>query len=212
MRKILDVTQGVVVERVGSELLVVVPGSLDTLKFSGEAAQTLRDIQARNPVDVRSPTVADLIDLGVVKGQRQMSRRGFIRVGAIGAGAGIAVLSMPGAAAASSPVYLEFIFYQTEFGSSPTFAGSSDHVRQLTWPYVGGNNIPPNPEPTTGTEATLRVGTHVSTWTYFESGGGQAFWQYLSGPRITRAGLNGSTLTYTFNGVTYIATYDDEST
>lgn len=81
--------------------MVMMPGNTDILRISGPAADTLRTIVAGQPVDPSAPTVLELANQGIIS-TSGMSRRGLIRAGAIGAGAGIAVLAMPSVAAAAS--------------------------------------------------------------------------------------------------------------
>ena len=98
--KKVSLVPGVVVEEVGNGLLVMVPGSQDVLSLSGRAAEVVRSVQSGVSV-AEDSAVAELAGLGVVE-VSGVSRRGLIKAGAIGAGAGIAVLAMPGVAAASS--------------------------------------------------------------------------------------------------------------
>jgi hypothetical protein len=97
----VTISSGVISERVGDELLVIVPGRTGTVRLTGYAADLFLDIRAGTKVDTADLVVADLVDLGITQASG-MSRRGLIKAGAIGAGAGIAVLAMPGVAAASS--------------------------------------------------------------------------------------------------------------
>jgi hypothetical protein len=97
-----ELVEGVVLEQVGDDLLVVVPGSLETVRLTGDVANTLRAIHSGVAVDCVGSDINDLIKLGVVADRSTVSRRGLIRAGAVGVGAGIAVLAMPSAAAASS--------------------------------------------------------------------------------------------------------------
>lgn len=99
--KSAQLAKGVVLEQVGSDLWVVVPGRLDVLRLTGEAALMLSKIQSGVGVDLTSPVARELISLGIVE-IPGISRRGLIKAGAIGAGAGIAVMALPGIAAASS--------------------------------------------------------------------------------------------------------------
>lgn len=92
--------QGVVVEDVGNDLIVMVPGSTEVLSVSGVAATVVRKIQSGETVPVTAVT-DELAKAGVLESST-LSRRGLIKAGAIGAGAGIAVLAMPTVAAASS--------------------------------------------------------------------------------------------------------------
>jgi hypothetical protein len=98
----LSLAPGVVTECVGDDVVVMVSGSAEALKLSGEAASAVRAIQA-GEAPVSSPaTLSGLVGCGVLASQPGVSRRGLVKAGAIGAGAGIAVLSMPGVVAASS--------------------------------------------------------------------------------------------------------------
>lgn len=102
MKTTITLAPGAVIEPVGDDVMVMMPGNTDILRISGPAADTLRTIVAGQPVDPATPTVRELANQGIIQ-TSGMSRRGLIRAGAIGAGAGIAVLAMPTAAMASSP-------------------------------------------------------------------------------------------------------------
>lgn len=91
---------GVVIERVGDGLMVIVPGKSDVVSLSGRAAEVLADVEAGRKVDSTDSALRDLVDLGIVSAPG-LSRRGLF-VGAIGAGAGIAVLALPSPAMAAS--------------------------------------------------------------------------------------------------------------
>jgi len=97
----LSVMPGVIVERVGDDLLVIVPGNSEVVALSGLPAQVLLDVKVGQRVDSTDPALRDLIDLGIVSAPG-FSRRGLLKAGAIGAAAGVAVLAMPGVAAAAS--------------------------------------------------------------------------------------------------------------
>jgi len=90
---------GVVVERVGEQLLFVVPGHTEVVSLSGATADFLSDIQAGKSVDPHNPVVSDLRELGILS-VPGLSRRGLIKAGANGDGAGFTVLAMPSAAMA----------------------------------------------------------------------------------------------------------------
>lgn len=102
----LRVVPGVVVEELGGDLMVMVPGSPEVLTLSGESARVLRQVQAGEAV-ASHDAVSELIDRGVLQATK-LSRRGLIKAGAVGAGAGIAVMAMPGVAAASSVTFTIF--------------------------------------------------------------------------------------------------------
>jgi hypothetical protein len=95
------VTPGVIVESVGDDLMVVVPGNSDVVSLTGRPAEVLLDVQAGRDVDPSDPALETLSDFGIVTSPG-MSRRGLITAGALGAGAGVVMLSMPAAAAAGS--------------------------------------------------------------------------------------------------------------
>jgi hypothetical protein len=101
----ITVPTGVVAQRVGKDLMVLVPGRAEVVTLTGEAAEVFLDIQAGRAVHARDDIVSGLDAQGVIE-IPGVSRRGLIKAGAIGAGAGIAVLSMPNvaAAASSSPI------------------------------------------------------------------------------------------------------------
>lgn len=107
-----SLTAGVIVERVGDDLMVVLPGNSDVVSLSGRPAEMLLDVKTGRKVDSSDPALRDLVDLGIVSAPG-LSRRGLIKAGAIGAGAGIAVLSMPGVAAASSQTSAAGIYQNT---------------------------------------------------------------------------------------------------
>lgn len=96
-----SLADGLIVERLGDDLMVIVPGRTDVVSLSGRPAKIVIDLQAGTGVEPSEPALRDLVDLGVITAPG-LSRRGLIKVGAAGAGASIAVLAMPGVAAASS--------------------------------------------------------------------------------------------------------------
>jgi hypothetical protein len=106
---------GVVVEHVGDDVVVLVPGSTEVMKLSGGVAHTIRSIQAGATSVLPSETVSELVDRGIIVSRAGMSRRGLIKAGAIGASAGIAVMAMPGVAAASSNTEAPIQLLQNSF-------------------------------------------------------------------------------------------------
>ena len=97
----MSIAPGVIVEKVGDDVVVMVPESTEVIRLSGDTAQLVRAIHDGLPV-VPSEAVYELIDRGILVSHTGMSRRGLITAGAIGAGAGVAALAMPSVAAASS--------------------------------------------------------------------------------------------------------------
>ena len=96
-------TPGVIVEDLGSESAVYIPGVSEVLTLSGDAATVIRRIRDGESVEGAESVVSDLVARGLIEPAQGMSRRGVVRAGVIGAGAGIAALAMPSVAAASSP-------------------------------------------------------------------------------------------------------------
>lgn len=76
------------------------------------------DIQTGRTHNASGRLLSDLEALGMIE-TSGMSRRGLIKAGAIGAGAGIAVMAMPGVAAASSLLILQMREYGGLAGTSP---------------------------------------------------------------------------------------------
>ena len=116
---------GVIVEDLGSDSAVFVPGVAEVLTLSGDAAAVIRRIRSGESVDGAQAVLSDLVARGVIQPAHGMSRRGVVRAGVIGAGVGVAALAMPGVAAAASsnvggggpqPVGL-FVFRATGDGS-----------------------------------------------------------------------------------------------
>lgn len=96
----IALASGVVVEDLGSSVLVFLPGLPQVLTLTGESAEVIRLFHDGAPIQ-QSKEVEDLIDLGVLSAP-VLSRRGFVKVGGIGITAGAALVALPGVAAASS--------------------------------------------------------------------------------------------------------------
>lgn len=95
--------KGVVVERLGSTVLVMIPRQHNVLTLNGPVADVVTAVVAGQHISQDfEPEVDRLVSAGVLT--NPTSRRALLRAGAIGAGAAVAVLSMPGVAAASSPL------------------------------------------------------------------------------------------------------------
>ena len=153
MRKMPQLVSGVVVEQVGDDVLVVVPGTTEALRLSGEAAKTVLTIQAGESVSSSDPVVGELVARGVVEGPG-LSRRGLIKAGAIGAGAGIAVLALPSVAAASSGGPDGFAFFGTDADKEITdvFLEDKDDLYMVV--IVDHDSLGLDP-PAVGTEGTV---------------------------------------------------------
>lgn len=101
VRNSVELRAGVLVEELGNELLVKVPGSTDAVVLSGEPASIIRSLRAGRPLPVNGPCL-ELVDLGVLEFTSAVSRRSVLAVSAVGVGAGIALFSMPTVAVAAS--------------------------------------------------------------------------------------------------------------
>jgi hypothetical protein len=98
----VSLIDGIVVESLGEELIVLVPGLTDIVRLEGDPANLLRRIMnGESPGSADSESISALEQLGVLRSSA-IPRRSVLRAGAVATGAGIALLSFPAAAAASS--------------------------------------------------------------------------------------------------------------
>jgi hypothetical protein len=154
----VGLASGVVVEELGGDLMVMVPGSTEVLTLSGDAAESVRLVQSGSRV-ATDAVVSDLLRLGVFE-TSGLSRRGLIKAGAIGAGAGIAVMAMPGVAAASSgstsgssgyqpPVGAQVLDATSEWGKRDSVSSTASFQTGTSY-YFGlflNNSFPPSEDP-----------------------------------------------------------------
>jgi len=166
------ITPGVVIEYIGHEAVVMLPGSSSVMRVSEEQAHALRAIEAGHTSGLSTQAVQSLIDAGIVVTHTGMSRRNLVKAGAIGAGAGIAVMAMPTVAAASSPGdeggggdEPDFLFVVV----SETQNGYVNEVRIPSPPLVNGSPIVFLDG---GTPGTLRRGATSLGYTYFSANNG----------------------------------------
>lgn len=121
--------KGVVAENMGDTVLVMIPGQTEVLRLTGPAADVVTAVTSGHPVsDENRELLEELGHLGVIT--TPMSRRSLLRVGAIGAGAGVAVLAMPSVAAAASLVEDE--------GSTDNDTAGGGVSNELFVSFVGG--------------------------------------------------------------------------
>ena len=98
----MKLADGVVIEHVGEDLMVMVPDASQMYRFTGDARDVVINVQAQLPTPSEHQGLTDeLVHLGVLTSAHP-NRRSVLRGIGIGAGAGILALSMPGVAAASS--------------------------------------------------------------------------------------------------------------
>lgn len=119
----LRIADGVIIEDLGDEVLLTAPGSGQAIRVSAEGREVIDSVRSGVAVDSGRPIVAQLVDAGVLTSSAVISRRGLVRVGAVGAVAGVGVFAMPTAALASSsqsvalgPGYLAQWYYTLEDG------------------------------------------------------------------------------------------------
>lgn len=206
-------TPGVIVERVGDDLMVVVPGNSDVVSLSGRPAEVLVDVQEGKDVDPSEPALKTLNDLGIVTSPG-MSRRGLIKAGAIGAGAGIAVMAMPSVAAASSQQRLsgsydydpdENTFFAIVLHDFPSSLGDGEN-------YSGNTPIGPVPGPLLG--ITGLSGTFEIAWeTSGDPGERGVIWVIPDGGdgNVNLSGTGDILTSFVWNNVTYLLRLEYES-
>jgi hypothetical protein len=194
----LSIAPGVIIEHVGDEVVVFTSESSETIKLSGPVAQTVVAIQAGKAIDASATGVSDLMELGIIR-SAGMSRRGLITAGAVGAGAGIAMLSMPAAAAA---------------GSANKFA-----VESALWDAGGGspiffqvffNPVPPagTPDPSPITVTRDGAGSFSAQFVEFSDRGPFALWEVPSSD--VSPALSGPVQgTFTLDEEPYTVTFDE---
>lgn len=211
MKPSIALASGVVVEPVGDEALVIVPGQTDVIRLTGPTAQAVIDICGGAPVSVSDSLLSHLVDLGIVT-VPGLSRRGLIKAGALGAGAGIAVLAMPTVASASSPAEVETQLISFTISSNTSGLGAWPLNTPVTLSHGGppwAKN--PSPFPTPGTLGVWAVKGFELSMRY--DGGGNLEWSTVDPPAgPVRAALENieqelpaerGTLTWTFEGVTF---------
>ena len=139
----VQVVSGVTHEVVADQVIVYVPGvghesSSTAVQLSGDTADVfLRVVSGDEGVTVDTEHVSELVAVGVLvsEGSSVFSRRSALKAGAVGVGAGITVLALPQAAAASSvPIELQGR-WSFESADSMVFEAEMD-----------GNNITGEPD------------------------------------------------------------------
>lgn len=192
---------GIVIEQLAGDLLVFVPGG-EVLRLSGAAADVLLEVQAGQKVDLSHPSVADLLQSGVVVAPG-LSRRSFIKAGAIGAGAGVAVVALPTIAAAASPAEAETQLATFVILTATDWVEGTDTFK--LGHGVGPpppRRIDPDPFPTTGTTGTYTVrGLELAMIFDADGNSGLGTWDTVALP----TGTNYTTLD------TFLNDIDDEN-
>lgn len=215
MSSLPSLAPGVTVEAVGDDLLVVVPGATEALKLSGTAALVVRDIVNGNLGD-RSDIPTELFDLGIIHDSRRFSRRTALKLGAMGAGAGIAVMAMPTVAAASSATALSGTLYAETWNDTggypqvsakigatdPDWVGAIFGVTDAPYSIDGLNNDDPVLDGGSVAQGTVSTGG-ASYTAYLYVYEGAPFWFFL-GPEDNVPGSGDDfVLTFSFGGAPY---------
>lgn len=206
---------GVIVDDLGTDSVVLVPGVPEILTLSGDTAAVVRRIRAGESVVGAETVVSDLVARGVIRPATGMSRRGVVRAGVIGAGAGIAALAMPSVAAASSPAggvgvltqFVALVGRATEGVSTAITEGSF----QVAGRDAEGNDLGitiASSDLTGPITARLKDETSDRVATYTGSDNRFSI-SFLASENITFnffAG-RGHTLTFTFQGTQYVVDF-----
>lgn len=219
MSRPVRLASGVLVERVGDDVMVILPETREVLTLSGASEKVVQRVMAGQPVDAGHPAVSHLVDLGILASPG-LSRRGLVKAGAIGAGAGIAVMAMPGVAAASSfqtaffGVLVSGGWDQDDIDNNPglnTFLGAPGVLGTETGRIVGIQVVDPpyptNPVPTsprlTGSVVVDGETYNTELWNYV-SDATYSYWMFIT-PNATTP-FSPFTLTFDYLGTTYTVT------
>lgn len=100
--KKVGLAPGVMVESLGDTLMVHTPGATEVLMLSGEVADLVRAIDSGQLPAANDAVIDELVQRGILATSGHVTRRSVVRAGLVGAGAGIAVVVLPGVAAAST--------------------------------------------------------------------------------------------------------------
>lgn len=191
------------IEHVGDDLMVIIPGESDFVRLSGLATQVLQDVQAGRRVTADDPALLHLLEVGVVVAPG-ISRRGLMRAGAVGVVTGVAILAMPAVAAASSG---------SCFSPSSFDVGVGLNNNDDGWEYLTVNFDRPNIP--AGLVETIPDG-HPGTFTPTSGPSIAVTWQSSNSrfatplspaiPSDQEMALRLGRVTFTLNGCTYTGT------
>lgn len=102
MRYAVRLSPGVVIESIGDDCLVMLPGESTVVTLSGDESRQALAIRDGEEVRLNDLAVQTLIRLGVVSEAPNLTRRHLVKAGALGASVGVTLLAMPTVAMASS--------------------------------------------------------------------------------------------------------------
>ena len=101
MSESFSLATGVVIERVGDDLVALIPDA-DVVTLTGQAADVVGRVLAGEDVDPSDEAVVALVDAGVLTAPAGLTRRKVMQLGAVATGVGVATLALPSVAAAAS--------------------------------------------------------------------------------------------------------------
>ena len=114
---------GVLIEEVGGQLLVMVGEPPHVVRLSDEAKSVVSLLEpGKNDIVELDATIQQLAELGIldIETGSAISRRRVLKLTALSAGTGAAVLAFPAAAAASSEVFLSGTYLPNPPGGNPS--------------------------------------------------------------------------------------------
>lgn len=195
------IAPGVVLEDLGREMLVVVPGRSEIIRLSGPSAKTVRALQQGFQPNTDDTSLRELRDLGITGSTSGFSRRSLLRAGVLGVGAGITVAAMPSLALASSSE-------APLFGSWAVFDSNIEFTFEWTSnprPSDDLNDGGPKPSPISSEAFAASVGnpsTEGSTTAWL----GAISIVFGSSSFVPSGAYTG---TFTFDGATYEVTFNE---
>ena len=101
MSERFSLATGVVIERVGDDLVALIPEA-KVVTLTGQAADVVGRVMAGEDVEPSNEAVVALVDAGVLTAPAGLTRRKVMQLGAVATGVGVATLALPSVAAAAS--------------------------------------------------------------------------------------------------------------
>ena len=186
-----------VIEKVGEDVVVLIPESKEVLKLSGELADLVYTASISGSVEVpEGVDPSELVERGIIVFDSHPTRRTLVKVGAVGAGASLVALGLPSVAAASSVIQLtgKWYYFRTNGGGFQDFLVSARF-------------------PSSGTPSALSVlgGTANFVGMDGEDGMGNVLWEFpvdtISDPFPTTGENILGTFSWSGTNLTYSVTF-----
>ena len=203
-----ELVSGVVSERVGRDVIVLLPDSKESFRLSGEWAEAFTAVeQGTNRAVVSDQVLGDLVRQGLLSEcpKRQLSRRSVLSASATGLGAGVFALSLPAVAAASSGIPVSGTYQPgLNLGDGP---GVEIVVLGFDFPNSLGDGVAGDPNPPSSLSIS-GFGTPIPASAWASSGDADfdgVAWFLLQDPA---PGIFSGTITgrFTWGGTAYVAT------